>query len=147
MLLVVDANVVFSALIREGSTLRLLEFNSIFKIIELVAPEFLWDEIEEHKEEIIKKSKLSEEELEKVLGFIMSEIKAIPDISLVDNTSTLPSKISLSFLSLDHILASNPKLFNFKAKATYGKSSSGEISLVSSKNSEKYSSERLKIKP
>ena len=78
MLLVVDANVVFSALIKEGSTLRLLEFNSIFKIFELVAPEFIWDEIEEHKDEIIEKSKLAEEGLRKVLEFIRSEIKTIP---------------------------------------------------------------------
>ncbi|RLG09160.1 MAG: hypothetical protein DRN64_04240, partial [Thaumarchaeota archaeon] len=78
MLLVVDANVVFSALIKEGATLRLFEFNSIFKIFELIAPEFIWDEIEEHKEEIIRKSKLSEEELERVLEFIRSEIVSIP---------------------------------------------------------------------
>jgi len=67
MLLVVDANVVFSALIREGVTLRLFEFNSIFEIFELFAPEFIWEEIEEYKDKIIKKSKLSEEELERVL--------------------------------------------------------------------------------
>jgi len=79
MLLVVDANVVFSALIKEGTTLRLFEFNSIFEIFELVAPEFIWDEIEGHKEEIIRKSKLSEGELEKVLEFIRSEIRPMPD--------------------------------------------------------------------
>ena len=78
MLLVVDANVVFSALIKEGATLRLFEFNNIFKIFELIAPEFIWDEIEEYKEEIIRKSKLSEEELERVLEFIRSEIVLIP---------------------------------------------------------------------
>ena len=79
MLLVTDANVVFSALIRGGTTLKLFEFNNIFKIFELVAPEFIWDEIEEHKEEIISKSKLSEEELKKILEFISSEIRHIPE--------------------------------------------------------------------
>lgn len=79
MLLVVDANVVFSALIKEGTTLRLFEFNSIFEIFELVAPEFIWDEIEGHNEEIIRKSKLSEKELKKVLEFIRSEIRPMPD--------------------------------------------------------------------
>ncbi len=79
MFLVIDANVVFSALIREGATLRLFEFNSVFKIFELVAPEFIWDEIERHKEEIVGKSKLSERELERVLEFIRSEVRIVPE--------------------------------------------------------------------
>ena len=79
MLLIVDANVVFSALIREGLTLRLFEFNSIFKIFELVAPEFIWEEIKKHKKDIIRKSKLSEEELERVVEFVRSEIKPVPE--------------------------------------------------------------------
>jgi len=79
MLLVVDANIVFSALIREGITLKLFEFNSIFEIFELVAPEFIWDEIGRHKEEIIRKSKLSERELETVLEFIRSEVRIVPE--------------------------------------------------------------------
>ena len=79
MLLIVDANVVFSALIRESVTLRLFEFNSIFKIFELVAPEFIWEEIKKHKKDIIRKSKLSEEELERVLEFVRSEIKPVPE--------------------------------------------------------------------
>jgi len=147
MLLVVDANVVFSALIREGSTLRLLEFNSIFKIIELVAPEFLWDEIEEHKEEIIKKSKLSEEELEKVLEFIMSEIKAIPeeyfsefleetkDISPEDDFPYVALALKLKSLGLEAKIWSNDK----KLKDIL----EGRVEVLSTKEI----LERLKIKP
>ena len=147
MLLVVDANVVFSALIREGSTLRLLEFNSIFKIIELVAPEFLWDEIEEHKEEIIKKSKLSEEELEKVLGFIMSEIKAIPeeyfsefleetkDISPEDDFPYVALALKLKSLGLEAKILSNDKELKEILE--------GRVEVLSTKEI----LERLKIKP
>ena len=147
MLLVVDANVVFSALIREGSTLRLLEFNSIFKIIELVAPEFLWDEIEEHKEEIIKKSKLSEEELEKVLGFIMSEIKAIPeeyfsefleetkDISPEDDFPYVALALKLKSIGLEAKIWSNDKELKEILE--------GRVEVLSTKEI----LERLKIKP
>jgi len=121
MLLVVDANVVFSALIKEGTTLRLFEFNSIFKIFELVAPEFIWDEIEEHKEEIIRKSKLSEEELERVLEFIRSEIVSIPkeyfseflekakEISPPDDFPYVALALKLKSLGLEAEIWSNDK--------------------------------------
>jgi len=49
MLLVVDANIVFSALIREGVTLRLFEFNSIF---EKPMPEEYFSEFLEEAKEI-----------------------------------------------------------------------------------------------
>jgi len=121
MLLVVDANIVFSALIKEGATLRLFEFNSIFKIFELIAPEFIWDEIEEHKEEIIRKSKLYEEELERVLGFIRSEIVPIPkeyfsefleeakEISPPDDFPYVALALKLKSLGLEAKIWSNDK--------------------------------------
>jgi len=81
MILVIDANVIFSALIRKSLTLKLLEFNKIFKIFELVAPEYLIEEIKEHEEEIINKSELRKEDLEKVMNFIFSGIRIIPEES------------------------------------------------------------------
>lgn len=42
MLLVVDANAVFSALVRRGKPFEVFEANKIFKVFELVAPEFLF---------------------------------------------------------------------------------------------------------
>lgn len=62
MFLVVDANVFFSALVSKGKTFKIFMINSFLNLFELVAPEFLKEEIEEHKEEILSKSKLSEQE-------------------------------------------------------------------------------------
>jgi len=73
MILVIDANVIFSALIRKSLTLKLLEFNKIFKTFKLVAPEYLIEEIKKHEKEIIDKSELKREDLEKVMNFIFPE--------------------------------------------------------------------------
>jgi predicted nucleic acid-binding protein len=62
MFLVVDANVFFSALVSKGKIFKVFMINSFLNLFELVAPEFLKEEIEEHKEEILSKSKLSEQE-------------------------------------------------------------------------------------
>ena len=147
MLLVVDANIVFSALIREGVTLRLFEFNSIFEIFELVAPEFIWEEIEEHKEEIIRKSKLSEGELEKVLKFVRSEIKPMPEeyfsefleeakeISPEEDFPYVALALKLKSLGLEVKIWSNDKELK--------KALEGRIEVLSTKEI----LERLRIKP
>ena len=63
MLLVVDANVVFSVLIKGGKTLDIFVLNRANKRFEFVAPEFLMVEVEKHARETIKKSGLSIEEI------------------------------------------------------------------------------------
>lgn len=45
MLIVVDANVVFSALMRGGKPLKVFELNEHFEEFEFIAPEFLFFEI------------------------------------------------------------------------------------------------------
>ncbi|MEM2087552.1 MAG: PIN domain-containing protein [Thermoproteota archaeon] len=78
MFLIVDANVFFSALISKGRTFRLFEFNSLIKLFELVAPEFLKDELKEHIEEVVDKSKLTKAELERVFELLQKEVSFIP---------------------------------------------------------------------
>ena len=74
MELVVDANVLMSALIAtEGITYDLM-FNDRIKLFSV---EFLLEEIEKHKEEILTKSGLSENELELFLSLISSRIEFI----------------------------------------------------------------------
>jgi predicted nucleic acid-binding protein len=77
MILIVDANVFFSALISKGKTLRVLAINSVTETFELLAPEFLMEEIEEHKEEILSKSKLSLSDIEQVFQLLQREVKFI----------------------------------------------------------------------
>ncbi len=73
--IVVDANVLFSVLISsEGKTAELL-FSNKFT---LYAPEFIFEEIEKYKEEILKKSNLSEEDFNLALLIIKSRIHIIP---------------------------------------------------------------------
>jgi predicted nucleic acid-binding protein len=77
MILIVDANIFFSALISKGKTFRIFAINSVTETFELLTPEFLMEEIEEHKKEILSKSKLSPLEIEKALKLLQREIKFI----------------------------------------------------------------------
>ena len=80
MQLVLDANILFKALIGKGRVLRILFSDKI----NLLAPEFLFEEFEKHKSEIAKKGKISLPELEEVLSSLKEEIQIIPsgEISL-----------------------------------------------------------------
>ena len=73
MLLVVDANELFSALIGKGRRLRLF-FDSR---LELISPEFILSEFEEHLDEISRKSGLAEDETLAFLILLLPSIKLI----------------------------------------------------------------------
>ena len=71
MELIIDANILMSALIStQGKTFDLI-FNDRIK---LFAPEFLIQEIEKYKKEIIKKSGLSKSDLDLFLSLVSSRI-------------------------------------------------------------------------
>jgi predicted nucleic acid-binding protein len=73
--LIIDANVVISSIISvEGKTRDLIFLTKNI----LFAPEFLLEEVEKYKSEIIKKSKLSEEDFELAISLIFSKIRLIP---------------------------------------------------------------------
>lgn len=75
MELVIDANIVFSALISaESKTCDLLFSDEIT----LFAPEFLQEEFEKHKQEILLKSGLPEVDFDLALSLILSRIRFIP---------------------------------------------------------------------
>lgn len=74
MLLVVDANIFFSALISRNATANLLFSDEL----ELIAPEFLLMELEEHKKEILSKCSLSEHDFSEVLHLFEERVKFIP---------------------------------------------------------------------
>lgn len=73
MLLVVDANIVLSALTAGRITDLLLSPK-----LELVVPDLLFLEVEKHKEEIKDRSKLSGEDFETLLKLLGKRIKALP---------------------------------------------------------------------
>jgi predicted nucleic acid-binding protein len=121
MFLVVDANVFFSALISKGKTFQLFKFNSFIKLFELLAPEFLKEEIKEHEVEVIRKSNLSEAELERTFGLLQSEVNFIPssafseflnkakEISPPDDFPYVALALKIKSLGLEVAIWSNDK--------------------------------------
>ncbi len=67
-----DTNVLFSFFKKESKTRRLI-LN--FEILELITPSFCIDELNEHKELICEKSKLSDSEFEEVLDDLLIFVK------------------------------------------------------------------------
>ena len=74
MKLVVDANVLFSALIKDSGTRRLF----FEERLEIYAPEYLFEEFAEHRDEIIQKAHRSEAEFWEVIGILQSKISIVP---------------------------------------------------------------------
>jgi len=77
--LVVDANVLFSALIKDSFAYNLL-FSGSFH---LFTPEYIFTEMEKHKEEILKKTERSEEEFFRLLEILKRRIVIVPLEELV----------------------------------------------------------------
>lgn len=79
MKLVVDANVFFSAFIKEGKTIEIL-LNPSFRFY---TPIFVFDEIEEHKEEILRKTSRTNEELQDLIDNLLGFIELAPNIEII----------------------------------------------------------------
>ncbi len=74
MKLVIDANVLFSALIKDSATRRLI----FDEKLELYAPEYALEEFAEHRGEIMQKVGGTGAEFEKVMAVLRSRITIIP---------------------------------------------------------------------
>lgn len=77
--LVIDANILFSALIKDSFAYNLLFSGSIH----LFTPEYIFTELEKHKEEILKKTKRTEEEFFRLLEILKRRIDIVPLEELV----------------------------------------------------------------
>lgn len=77
--LVVDANVMLSALIKESYTHTLL-FSESFK---LFTPEYIFTEFEKHKEEIIEKTKRTAPEFFRLIEVLRRRITIVPPEELI----------------------------------------------------------------
>ena len=78
MLVVVDANRFISALLSKGTVFEIFLLNSLLNKIKFVSPEYLFNEIGRNLGEIIKRSKLSSEEIFEVFELIKKQIELIP---------------------------------------------------------------------
>ena len=74
MELVVDANILFSAIVKHSESRRLL----CNPKLELYSPEFLLFELLKHEDEIIKKSGLNDAEFKQLIAILLSRISVIP---------------------------------------------------------------------
>lgn len=74
MLLIVDANELFSAAIKEGKNAEILVSDKV----ELITPEFILSEFKEHKEELLLKTHRSSEDFTKFLLAMEDKIEVVP---------------------------------------------------------------------
>ncbi|MBX8636425.1 MAG: PIN domain-containing protein [Thermoplasmata archaeon] len=75
MRIVVDANVLISALIKNGKSREVI----VSSIFELVCRKYLGEEIYKHREYIARKSGLSTEEIILLTNLLLRRIQTIPD--------------------------------------------------------------------
>jgi predicted nucleic acid-binding protein len=74
MMFVVDTGIVISALIKDSLTRKVI----MHPAFELFAPEDINDEIEEHIDEIVKKSKVTRKRVYDVLDTLLERISIVP---------------------------------------------------------------------
>ena len=89
MKLVIDTNIIISALIREGITRKLL----LFPGIQLVTPEVTFEEIENHIGLITTKSKLPKDDIQQILQILKKYIKTVPESHWWDHYTQAKSLI------------------------------------------------------
>ena len=87
MFLVVDINVVLSALVSRGDSSRIFKLNSEKKNFDLVAPQFILIEAGKHLAEIAKRSTLPFRETQEDLELITSQIRFFPEEDYKDKLS------------------------------------------------------------
>ena len=74
MNLIVDSNIVISAIIKDAATRKLL----FHPTLELYAPSELFQEIEKHKQEIMRKASITQQDFDTFLLTLKKIIKTIP---------------------------------------------------------------------
>jgi predicted nucleic acid-binding protein len=72
--LVVDANVLFSALLRDGTTRHIILHGGL----DLHTPEALWDELERNRAYLLRKSGATEAAFDRLLELLRDRIASIP---------------------------------------------------------------------
>ncbi len=74
MRIVIDSNILFSALIKNSKTRKLiLEYEGFF-----LFPEHIFIELQKHKQELIEKSKMNEPDFDKLLFLILRRVIIVP---------------------------------------------------------------------
>ncbi len=78
MKIVLDSNILFSALIKDSATRQLiLKYENTF-----LFPSYIFNELEAHKDELVVKSKMGEREFDKLLELLLKKVLIVPDEAL-----------------------------------------------------------------
>lgn len=78
MHIVIDSNILFSALIKDSTTRKLiLEYDGLF-----LFPSFIFEEAEKHKNELLIKSRMNEQEFNELLSIILRKVILVPSETL-----------------------------------------------------------------
>ncbi len=78
--LIVDANVLFSALIKNGATEEIL----FEEDLHLFAPEFLFEEFRKYRDILLAKTERTEQEFDEFLTILKKRIRTIPNEATED---------------------------------------------------------------
>ena len=79
MNIIIDSNALFSALIKNSKTRRIiLEYDGLF-----LFPSFIFIEMQKHEDELLEKSGLSIEDFKKLLRLIIKKVVIVPNEVLV----------------------------------------------------------------
>lgn len=78
MMIIIDSNILFSALIKDSATRKIiLEYSGFF-----LFPEFIFEEMEKHKDELLKKSCMDEKNFNELLQLILKKVMIVPNDAL-----------------------------------------------------------------
>lgn len=98
--LVIDANILFSVLIKKGKTEEL-----IFETdLRLFAPEFIFEEFEIYREKILEKTERTNEEFGELVDILKKKIMAIPNeetkVYVSEAEKICPDKKDIDYFAL-----------------------------------------------
>jgi len=79
MEIIIDSNIIFSALIKNSKTRKLIiEYENYF-----LFPEYIFFELQNHKNELLEKSQMNKKDFNKLLEIILMKVKVIPASKLI----------------------------------------------------------------
>jgi predicted nucleic acid-binding protein len=77
--IVIDSNILFSALIKDSLTRRMiLDYKGTF-----LFPSYIFEEMEKHKRELQIKSRMTPEEFKLLLSYLLLKVSVVPTNSLI----------------------------------------------------------------
>lgn len=98
--LVIDANILFSVLIKKGKTEELLFEGGLH----LFAPEFIFEEFDKYKDLILDKTERSREEFDELINIFKKRIKIIPnketEMFILESKKICPDEKDVDYFAL-----------------------------------------------